>query len=112
MILRHNNCRGIKLFRIGRFQMELWMAPKGERIESHIHKHIDSHILFLWGRMNGVIGSRSGSLGFHDCFRLFHIPAGVTHSATILSRWCIFTNLEVWNKGSSISSAAVDFERV
>lgn len=107
MIKRHNGCRGLTLWRWGRFQIELWFAPKGEVIEPHIHSRIDSSIVFLVGSMVGTIGGKTGLLEWPaDCFRRFNVPAGVKHSATITA-FCMFANVERW-KGD-VTSAADDF---
>lgn len=109
MIARHNRCVGVILFRFGTRQLELWWAPKGEFIEPHSHKHIDSTLLFLWGSINGSIGDKSGQVSYRDALRCFSIPAGVKHSAVVLSRFCLFLNWEKWTT-RNVTSAAIDFD--
>lgn len=109
MIERHNGCVGLKLFRLGKRQLELWFCPRHEIIESHSHKHIDSTLIFLWGRILGTIGNKTGIVSYRDTFRRFPIPAGVKHSAIVQSTFCLFLNWEKWKTGN-VTSAAIDFE--
>lgn len=108
MIERHNRCVGVKLFRFGCYQLELWIAPHGEIIEPHSHRHIDSTLVFLCGKILGTIGDKTGTVSHRDAFRRFSIPAGVTHSAIVQSGFCAFLNWERW-KTSNVTSAALDF---
>lgn len=107
MINRHNGCIGITLFRIGRRQLEIFYCPKGEVIEPHVHRNINSTLIMLGGGLDGKIGDRSGKTGWHDFLRRFHIPAGTVHSATVIGRFCLFANYEKWN--GNPTSAATDF---
>lgn len=107
MIRRHNRCRGIRLWKWGRFQIEVWFCPKGEVIETHAHQHIDSKIIVLYGGMWGSIGNRVGS---PRRFKAFEVPAGVRHGAAISDyQCCIFANVERWKNGVDVTSAAEDF---
>ena len=111
MIRRHNRCLGIRIWKWGRFQCELWFAPKGEFIEPHVHEHINSKIIFLAGEMLGSIGERAGLLKWpKDIGRAFHVPAGMTHSALVGS-FCVFANAERWTN-DEVTSAAADFTAV
>lgn len=109
MIERHNRCIGIKLFRYGKFQLELWFAPRGEMIEPHCHPHIDCSLTFLWGSIVGTIGNKTGPVSYRDILRSFSIPAGVTHSAEVKSAFCLFLNWEKW-KSETVTSASIDFQ--
>lgn len=109
ILMRHGGCYGIKLFKWKTHQLEVWCAPFGTRIEPHCHVLIDSNIIFLAGRMWGVIGGKCGVVGWTDCFRRFHVPAGTIHSAFVLGWFALFANWETWAKGYEVTSAAVDF---
>lgn len=111
MIYRYRHCVGITLFRLGRRKLEVWFCPGGEVIEPHSHPHIDSRLIIIAGSMTGEIGDRKGRTGWWDFLRAFVIPAGTIHGATITGRFCVFANLETWESGYDITSAAVDFER-
>lgn len=106
MILRHGRCLGLRLFRWGRKQLEIWFAPKDERIESHIHQTMDSKIVLLVGRVWGRNGSKTGLV---HALHSYLIPASTPHSAYALTV-CIFLNFETWKDSNPISSACVDFE--
>lgn len=109
MIERHNRCVGVKLFRLGTRQLELWFCPRQEIIESHSHKHIDSTLIFLWGRILGTIADKTGIVSYRDTLRRFSIPAGVKHSAIVHSPFCLFLNWEKWTT-RNVTSAAIDFD--
>lgn len=104
---RHNGCIGLTLFRFGRKQLEVWYAPKGEEIEPHVHKKIDSTLIILGGEMEGNIDGRIGKTGWYDFLRRFNIPSGTIHSAKVTGRFCLFLNYEKWT--GKPSSAAIDF---
>lgn len=106
MIRRHGNAIGFRLFRRKFTQLELWIAW-GD-IEPHIHQHIDSTIIFLFGSMVGRIQERVGILTWRDIFRRFHVPAGVVHEAK--TGFVVFANLERWT--SDVTSAAEDFTAI
>lgn len=111
MIERHGKCIGIKLFRWGRRQLELWFCPGGEVIGNHVHKNINVDMMILGGRMFGKIGSRSGPVGWDDLFRVFRIPAGVEHDAVITGKFCLFLSFETWEV-DEVTSAAIDFVKI
>lgn len=106
MILRHGRCLGLRLFRLGRKQLEVWFAPKDERIESHVHRNMDSKIVLLVGRVWGTNGSKTGRV---HAFTSYLISAGTPHSAYTLTA-CAFLNFETWMEQKAISSACIDFE--
>lgn len=109
MIIRHQGCTGITLFRWGRRKLELWLIPEMHYIQPHIHQYIDSTLIFIWGYMYGNIAGRGGMVGERgDFLRRFTIPAGVVHSARTF-RFTLFANWERWKDGAPITSAATDF---
>lgn len=105
---RHNRCFGLVLFRVGRYQAELFYCPHGEEIEPHIHQKVDSTLVILGGGMDGRIGERHGIVGWQDFLRRFHVPAGTVHSAKITGWFCLFLNFERWT--GTPTSAAIDFK--
>lgn len=106
MIRRHNRCRGIRLWKWNSFQIEVWFCPKGERIDPHFHKRIDSVIIMLAGYMIGTI---DGQAGVVKHWKKYPVAAGVRHSATV-GGFCIFANIERWQ--GEPTSAAEDFTAV
>lgn len=110
LLRRHNKVRGIRLWKWGNFQVEVWFAPAGEIIEPHVHQNIHSTIVFLAGDMVGRIQERVGVLKWPaDSFRRFRVPAGTVHEARI-GKFCIFANIERWS--APPTSAAEDFTAV
>lgn len=110
MIERFGRVLGIKLFRIGNRQAELWFCPRGEAIPMHIHKHIISKIVFLGGRMRWAGMGRIKELGFRNIFKSWTIPANDSHGAVVTGKFGIFLNWEIWD--GKISSASKDIELV
>lgn len=107
MIRRYRRCRGLRLFRWRRFQVEAWWFPKGETIETHVHQNIDSHIMLLFGRMRGNI---NGRIGYPRLFKSYRVPHNEIHGA-LAERSCLFLNFEWWIC-DDVSSAAHDFTAV
>lgn len=106
MILRHGRCLGLRLFRWGRKQLEVWFAPMDERIEGHCHTQFDSKIVLIFGRAWGWNGSKTGNL---KKFKVYDVPTQCWHSAYVFNS-CVFFNLETWTGDKPMSSACVDFE--
>lgn len=110
MIFRHNRSWGLLIHRWRKKQIEVWFCPKGEVIDPHVHRHVDSRIIWLGGKMFGMIANRSKMLGWKDIFTSYLIPRNVVHSGVIVGAFCAFANIETWDT-NQITSAATDFER-
>ncbi len=106
MIQRFQRCIGIKLFRIGSYQLEAWCCPTGEVIPAHRHESFSSRIIHILGRMSWTMGAKSKSVSTWHCGWSKPVPAGVDHSAVAHS-FSVFLNLERWH--SKPTSAAIDF---
>ena len=108
LVHRHNRCVGITLFKWGRKKLEVWFCPKDEEIEDHVHRHIDSVIVLLFGYMRGKIDFTAGHV---QPWRRYPVPHCTTHSALTLS-FCVFANWETWTGDVDVTSASVDFTAV
>lgn len=106
MITRFQRCTGIRLFRLFRWQLEVWLCPAGEVIPSHSHAQFDSRIIHLFGTMRWIMGGKSKHVTSYHCGWSKPVPAGVKHAAIALS-FSVFANLERWT--SNPTSAATDF---
>ncbi len=106
-----HGCRGVRIIRIGRRQLEFWFCPRGAVIPSHVHDQQDIRLIVLGGRMAGTIGGRSGPIGWRDFLRRFDIPAGTPHAAIVTGAFCLFASWETWLAGE-VTSAATDFREV
>ena len=104
MIHRRGKSIGVTLFKWNRCQVELWLCLGC--VEPHVHKQIDSTILWLGGSMLGTIGERSKELCWRQIFHRYSVPAGTSHSAQVHS-FGLFANIELWS--SEPTSAAIDF---
>lgn len=110
MILRFQNIFGVRLFRVGRFQAELWLCPRGEKIPEHAHDKMDSRITFLGGAMIFTRDKKSIPLDWRRIGRSFKVRAGQAHGAEVTGRFGLFLNLERWT--TAPSSAATDFRKL
>lgn len=105
MIRKHNRCRGVRLWKWNRFQVEVWFCPNDEWIRPHLHHNIHSRICLLLGRMVGNIDEVRGIV---KRWRFYEVPAGVTHSATTDS-FCVFINVERWiGEAQTLQRSAAD----
>lgn len=109
MIIRFQKIRGIRLFRWGKTQAELWLAPGGETLPMHTHTHCSSRIIYLLGKMTFWFGPHSCDLSMRSFLKNFVIPAGAPHGGQVTGRFVLFINFERWN--STPTSAAHDFIR-
>ena len=105
---RRFGCTGVRLPLPGRWQLELWLAPRGVVIPAHTHPHIQSRLIFLGGCMRWQRGSVFRTFDWRHIGRSFAVAADVVHGAVTLGRFGLFANLERWVGPKS--SAAVDLE--
>ena len=109
MILKFKRCRGLRVWRWGRVQVELWWCPSLETIPPHTHEEFDGLIVYLAGRMLFWTETKSRVIGWRDWLKTLSIPAGTMHGAIGRGRFgCLFLNFERW-KHDRPSSAAIDF---
>lgn len=105
--MRLNNCRGIRVLRIGRYQLELWWCPAGEAIPWHSHNHCDSRIVHLFGRMLWMMPGKRRVITRFGWSR--NVPIGTPHAAMAL-RATLFLNFERWY--TKPTSAVEDFQLI
>lgn len=105
-MVKHNSCKGYRLFRLGHYQVELWVCPCFEYIEPHSHPEIESKVILLYGSLYGVLNGRSGFLRW---LKFYSIASTAVHSGQTGSQGCIFLNLQRWS--SKPTSAAINFKR-
>lgn len=84
-------------------QVEVWFVPRGTRIPAHVHKTIDSFIVYLVGRMRVTVEHttrevcgpvrRRESTG-RLTWAVRYIPAGVRHCAEVVGAFAVFLNFE------------------
>lgn len=110
MITRFQRSIGIKLFRFGKTQAELWFCPKGEQLPNHKHEKMRSRIMFVGGGMLFTRDDKTITLGIRQTFRTFKVAAGQAHSAVVTGLCGIFLNCETWTEQPT--SAAHDFVRL
>ena len=103
-LIKFNGVTGMRLLRIGRYQVELWWCPKGVKIPYHVHNLCDSWIIHLFGKTLWSMMDRCKIVTLPGWNRV--IPAGVPHALQALT-FCAFLNVETWT--SIPSSASVDF---
>jgi hypothetical protein len=109
-------CRGLRIPFLFGYQLELWYAPGKGVIEPHVHETVDSHIYYLWGKVEamvdgkyaiayGPVRKRNSNGSWVLAHR--HIPAGQIHGARILGKRGFFA---VWQRcHEKYVSPSVDF---
>lgn len=108
MITRFQRCLGIRLFRLGRWQAELWLCPRGQVIPPHTHRYFQGRLVFVAGRMEWTLEGRTRDVGWRDVLRSWPVPAGANHGAVVTGWFGVFLNIERWQ--GRPTSAATDFE--
>ena len=111
-------CRGIKLFRFGRYTLHLWIIPAGYTIPEHSHPNEDIELCllkgsntFLYRRKSSDLPVESAFVSFpRHCGRVFTIPAGYSHGFSVSKSRLIFLNFAKWKTGVKPTSASVDFQ--
>ena len=98
ILKKNGHGRGLRLFRWGNRQLELWWFPAGEVVEDHVHQFTSVWLFFVLGRVTfwsaptgtkRKVVTRFGSM--------LTIPRGVAHGAQI-NRPSIFLTYEKWNE--------------
>lgn len=114
LISRYERALGIRLWRWGTFQIELWFAPAGYKIRPHSHPDEDIELVFLFGDAEFARQKwmQRPEL-FHATFprhfgRRFSIAAGCVHWFTVSESMLVFVNIERWRR--TPTSAAEDLK--
>lgn len=107
-------CFGLSLPAFGRFKLEFWFICPRYEIKPHSHPNQDIELMLLFG--HNVLLTRNGNEKFKakiwNIFKVFSIPAGVTHTFSVSRFPLIFMNIEKWKVGVKPTSAADDFKEV
>ena len=113
MLTKFQRCRGLRLFRWGRFQIELWYCPAKELIPWHCHPNIKSTYVHLRGTVNwhkkfeDSILSKEKLLTNRNFGFTYTLTENVYHAAYTFTP-LLFLNIERW--ACTPSSAAIDFK--
>lgn len=118
MIERFSKAIGIRLPIWKSRQLEIWACPRGTVIPPHVHRTIDSLLVFLFGRMRITVEGTTREV--RGLFRrrqstgrltlsAHRVAAGVRHSAEALG-FAVFLNFEHCH--STRQSASTDFTLV
>ncbi len=112
----HSKCEGYTIFKLFKFQIELWICPPHFECEMHRHPNIKGTLVFLKGsdtiisriRLdNDVLEART--LRFPKYwFRRFYLAPNQYHGFKVGAKPLVFLNFQKWT--TTPSSAAVDFQ--
>ena len=103
MIERYGQARGLRFPVWPAIQVELWYCPRGVKVPPHIHKTLDSFIVYLLGRMRVTVGDKTrevcGPVRRRESTKKLtwavrYIPAGVRHCAEVIGSFALFINIE------------------
>jgi len=109
-IQRRFGCTGLRIPLPGRWQAELWLAPRGCVIPPHVHPRIDSRLVFLGGGMRWWLGHRFVDLGWRDALKAWRVPAYQTHGAETTGPFGLFLNLERWMGPKTSAAENLEFQ--
>lgn len=103
MIERFGKARGLRFPVWPGLQVELWYCPRETKVPAHVHRHLDSFIVYLLGRMRVTVEQTTREVcgpfrRRHSTGRLTwavrYIPAGVRHCAEVIGSFAVFINIE------------------
>ncbi len=114
LINRHGPCRGITLFRLFSYNIELWFCPKGYTIEKHSHPKEEIELMFIKGDTTFYRLSSFGEVQYYipawtDIFQTFSVKPGQVHWFSVSNKSLIFINFSRFIDGKP-TSAANDFQ--
>ena len=101
--------RGLRLFRWGNHQLELWWFPAGEVVEDHVHHNALVRLFFVFGKMtfwSAPTGTKRKTLT--KLGSTLRIPLGVAHGARI-NRPSVFLTYEKWNDSPTTIAHDIEF---
>lgn len=107
MILKFQRSYGLSLPPIGRWKLEVWFCPRGEKIPWHRHAHMSAQITFLAGRMVFHKVGKSIGLRLRNTFKTFLIKQDEPHAADVTGWFGMFAVVERWT--DTPTSASIDF---
>lgn len=121
LIHRYEQALGIRLWRWGFFQIEIWVCAPGYRIKPHSHPDEDIELVFLFGDARFFRQQWISKVmpfppeEFHAQFprhfgRRFSIRRGVVHWFEVSKHWLVFLNCERWTRKPT--SAAEDLKPI
>jgi hypothetical protein len=108
------SCVGFKLFRLGKYQLELWICPPHKRIELHKHPNEHTYLYFIKG-VDTVIFKKDGlayreyKLKFPKVLsKIFYLSPSQYHGFEVGNKTLMFLNFQKWL--IKPTSACEDFE--
>lgn len=112
---RYGPCRGVTIFRLGRFKAELWFAPKWYAPPEHTHDNSDGEFTILWARNRPIYRVVNGHRQWYtartprDWGRFLSVRAGTPHAFLKGDSFMVWICFERWKPGVSVTSVATDF---
>ena len=96
MVEHKYNCTGIKLFKFGPYQLELWICKPLTEIPPHVHPDMDSHIVHLFGKALIFKENKAKLLKYFSFFNTYDIPKMMRHGFQNMNNTFVFLNFEFW----------------
>ena len=111
LVNRKFGCFGVKLFKLGRIQAELWFCPSSSYIQPHKHPNIDSIFIHLLGKAEIQRDYQAKKLPWFTWFEHHRIASNQIHSAIVpRGSIFIFLNIEKWSCEPSSASKDIVYE--
>jgi hypothetical protein len=116
--IHKHNCWGFSIFRIYRWQVELWICPPHTQVPMHKHPNEYTNLWFVKGKNTTIFRNDIQSneyeeyaLSFPKVWgKLFYLAPTQFHGFMVGNHWLIFFNFQRWLK--TPTSAAHDFVKL
>jgi hypothetical protein len=113
---RYESCVGLTLFRLFKYNIEIWYCPKEYEIVPHSHPEEDIELMYIFGKTTFFRQCYSGapilSVIPRMPFKCHSVPAGYIHWFKVSKTFpLIFINIAKFRRGFKPKSASVDFKK-
>jgi hypothetical protein len=116
--MRYESCRGITVFKFGRYKLDLWFAPADYSVKEHTHPLSDGKFWVIFGhnrviwkyRRNNLVERVSYTLKFPQCLlHVLRVRGNEPHGFEVGSTSMIWFCLQKWKRGVNVTSIIEDF---
>lgn len=118
MIMRYGPCKGLRLFKIGRYACDIWYAPSYYSVQEHTHPNSDGKFWVIYGRDRLIYKYRADNLvnriqyilRWPSCMlHVLNVRHNERHGFMSGSTCMIWFCFQTWKPDSEVTNIIDDF---